>query len=51
MVRIELVGRVSLHCYRADANNAVRFHFMWEYLGLPWKDVELESREKPRAKI
>ncbi|KAF9699129.1 hypothetical protein EKO04_002884 [Ascochyta lentis] len=24
-----------------------RFHFMWEYLGLPWKDVELV----PKAKI
>ena len=43
MVRMELVGRV--------ANDTVRFHFMWEYLGLPWKDVELESREKPKAKI
>ncbi|KAG9205762.1 hypothetical protein G6514_007369 [Epicoccum nigrum] len=28
-----------------------RFHFMWAYLGLPWKDVELQSREKPKAKI
>lgn len=28
-----------------------RFHFMWSYLGLPWKDVELQLREKPKAKI
>ena len=25
-----------------------RFHFMWEYLGLPWKDVELIAA-KPMA--
>ncbi|KAF2997407.1 hypothetical protein E8E13_005347 [Curvularia kusanoi] len=28
-----------------------RFHFMWAYLGLPWKDVELQPRVKPKAKI
>ncbi|KAJ7729075.1 putative glutathione S-transferase kappa 1 [Mycena maculata] len=22
-----------------------RFHFMWEYLGLPWKDIELMPRQ------
>ncbi|KAJ7511814.1 putative glutathione S-transferase kappa 1 [Mycena galericulata] len=22
-----------------------RFHFMWEYLGLPWKDIELIPRQ------
>jgi len=28
-----------------------RFHFMWEYLGLPWKDVELLPSGSARAKI
>ncbi|EDU50175.1 glutathione S-transferase kappa 1 [Pyrenophora tritici-repentis Pt-1C-BFP] len=28
-----------------------RFHFMWEYLGLPWKDIELLSSGSARAKI
>ncbi|KAH7402755.1 glutathione S-transferase kappa 1 [Pyrenochaeta sp. MPI-SDFR-AT-0127] len=29
-----------------------RFHFMWEYLGLPWVDVELHrAPEQPKAKI
>ncbi|KAF2031282.1 thioredoxin-like protein [Setomelanomma holmii] len=28
-----------------------RFHFMWEYLGLPWKDVELQEPGQPKAKI
>ena len=28
-----------------------RFHFMWEYLGLPWKDVELLLPGNARAKI
>ncbi|CAA9965495.1 Glutathione S-transferase kappa 1 [Pyrenophora teres f. maculata] len=28
-----------------------RFHFMWEYLGLPWKDIELLSPGSARAKI
>ncbi|KAH6620386.1 glutathione S-transferase kappa 1 [Boeremia exigua] len=28
-----------------------RFHYMWEYLGLPWKDVELEPHTTPKAKI
>ncbi|KAF2867942.1 glutathione S-transferase kappa 1 [Massariosphaeria phaeospora] len=29
-----------------------RFHYMWEYLGLPWKDLELPPQpEKPKARI
>jgi len=28
-----------------------RFHYMWEYLGLPWRDVELEAPAKARSKI
>ncbi|KAF3046694.1 hypothetical protein E8E11_005169 [Didymella keratinophila] len=28
-----------------------RFHYMWEYLGLPWKDVELVPQGQPKAKI
>ncbi|KAJ4992720.1 dsba family oxidoreductase [Stagonosporopsis vannaccii] len=28
-----------------------RFHYMWEYLGLPWKDIELEAQTKPKSKI
>ncbi|RYN62460.1 hypothetical protein AA0118_g5328 [Alternaria tenuissima] len=28
-----------------------RFHYMWEYLGLPWKDVELLPPGKAKAKI
>ncbi|KAH8723903.1 glutathione S-transferase kappa 1 [Phaeosphaeriaceae sp. PMI808] len=28
-----------------------RFHYMWEYLGLPWKDVELQAPEHVKARI
>ncbi|KAH9868704.1 hypothetical protein J1614_007776 [Plenodomus biglobosus] len=28
-----------------------RFHYMWEYMGLPWKDVELEPPVSVKAKI
>ncbi|KAF1934033.1 glutathione S-transferase kappa 1 [Didymella exigua CBS 183.55] len=28
-----------------------RFHYMWEYLGLPWKDMELVPHGPPKAKI
>ncbi|KAF2132083.1 glutathione S-transferase kappa 1 [Dothidotthia symphoricarpi CBS 119687] len=28
-----------------------RFHFMWEYLGLPWQDVRLVAPEQAKAKI
>lgn len=28
-----------------------RFHYMWEYLGLPWKDVELLPPGNAKAKI
>ncbi|KAL1796891.1 hypothetical protein ACET3X_005431 [Alternaria dauci] len=28
-----------------------RFHYMWEYLGLPWKDVELLPPGDVKAKI
>ncbi|KAF2856998.1 glutathione S-transferase kappa 1 [Plenodomus tracheiphilus IPT5] len=28
-----------------------RFHYMWEFLGLPWKDIELEPPAGVKAKI
>jgi glutathione S-transferase kappa 1 len=29
-----------------------RFHFMWEFLGLPWQDIELLPKgSKPRANL
>ncbi|KAF4630383.1 hypothetical protein G7Y89_g7755 [Cudoniella acicularis] len=28
-----------------------RFHFMWEYLGLPWKDIELLPKESTKSKL
>ncbi|KAJ4374269.1 hypothetical protein N0V83_003010 [Neocucurbitaria cava] len=28
-----------------------RFHYMWEYLGLPWKDIELQTAGQPKARI
>ncbi|KAF1841588.1 glutathione S-transferase kappa 1 [Cucurbitaria berberidis CBS 394.84] len=28
-----------------------RFHYMWEYLGLPWKDIELQVPGSSKAKI
>ncbi|KAI8938014.1 hypothetical protein NX059_005687 [Plenodomus lindquistii] len=28
-----------------------RFHYMWEYLGLPWKDIELLPPSNVKAKI
>ena len=28
-----------------------RFHFMWEYLGLPWKDIEIVPKEEGKAKL
>ncbi|KAI4956460.1 hypothetical protein J4E91_000671 [Alternaria rosae] len=28
-----------------------RFHYMWEYLGLPWKDVQLLPPANAKAKI
>ncbi|KAI4669954.1 uncharacterized protein J4E79_000234 [Alternaria viburni] len=28
-----------------------RFHYMWEYLGLPWKDVQLLPPADAKAKI
>ncbi|KAL6712384.1 hypothetical protein ACN47E_000261 [Coniothyrium glycines] len=28
-----------------------RFHHMWEYLGLPWRDIEIETTGKAKARI
>ncbi|CAO2657199.1 Nn.00g033250.m01.CDS01 [Neocucurbitaria sp. VM-36] len=28
-----------------------RFHYMWEYLELPWKDIELQPPGEPKARI
>jgi hypothetical protein len=28
-----------------------RFHYMWEYLGLPWQDIELQAPGQAKAKI
>jgi glutathione S-transferase kappa 1 len=30
---------------------AYRFHFMWEYLGLPWEDIEIVPKGEERAKL
>jgi len=27
-----------------------RFHFMWEFLGLPWQDIKLLSKEEAAAR-
>jgi hypothetical protein len=28
-----------------------RFHYMWEFLGLPWKDIELQAPMQTKAKM
>jgi len=28
-----------------------RFHFMWEYLGLPWQDIEILPPKGEKAKL
>ncbi|TVY39985.1 Glutathione S-transferase kappa [Lachnellula subtilissima] len=28
-----------------------RFHFMWEYLGLPWQDIEILPKGREKAKL
>lgn len=33
------------------------FHFMWEFLGIPWRDIEIlppgagDAKEKEKAKL
>jgi hypothetical protein len=31
---------------RGDFHRLFRFHFMWEFLGLPWQDVKLLPKEE-----
>jgi glutathione S-transferase kappa 1 len=28
-----------------------RFHFMWEYLGLPWQDIDILPKGGEKAKL
>jgi hypothetical protein len=27
-----------------------RFHYMWQFLGLPWKDIELQAPAQAKSK-
>jgi hypothetical protein len=39
--------------YERGRADVFRFHFMWEFLGLPWQDIELlpKGSQKGRANL
>jgi hypothetical protein len=29
----------------------IRFHFMWEFLGLPWEDIRIVPKAEVKGKL